>query len=59
MFTNFILKLKLNYQDKINANDLTKFLKDEHLEINSNSAENFIRPLLLDRKNWLFAAIGR
>lgn len=34
---------------------LTLYLKDGRLEIDNNAVENLIRPLALDRKNWLFA----
>lgn len=40
----------LNQWDK-----LTVFLKDGRLEISNNRAENTIRPVVLGRKNWLFA----
>ena len=34
---------------------LEKFLEDPCLNIDNNPAENVIRPLALERKNWLFA----
>lgn len=30
-------------------------LEDDHVEIRQNLAENAIRPLVIERKNWLFA----
>jgi transposase len=40
----------LNQWDK-----LTGFMQDGRLEISNNRAENYIRPFVLGRKNWLFA----
>ena len=40
----------LNQWDK-----LTTFLKDGRLELSNNRAENSIRPVVVGRKNWLFA----
>ncbi len=37
-------------------NDLTVFLKDGGVEMESNAVENLIRPLTFQRKNSLFAA---
>ena len=34
---------------------LTRFVDDGHLEISNNAAERGIKPLVLGRKNWLFA----
>ena len=34
---------------------LSRFLDDGRLEIDNNAAERAIRPLVLGRKNWLFA----
>jgi len=34
---------------------LEMFLKDSRLNIDNNPAENIIRPIVLGRKNWLFA----
>lgn len=34
---------------------LTAYLDDGRLEISNNAAENAIRPVILGRKNWLFA----
>lgn len=38
---------------------LTNYLKDGHLEIDNNLAENAIRPFTIGRKNWLFAGSPR
>mgnify|MGYP000010949589 CR=1 FL=1 len=35
--------------------DLQTFLQDDRVEIDSNSVENLIRPIALNRKNALFA----
>jgi hypothetical protein len=40
----------LNQWDK-----LTTFVKDGRLELSNNRAENTIRPVVLGRRNWLFA----
>jgi len=34
---------------------LTRYLEDGHLPIDNNSIENQIRPIAIDRNNWLFA----
>lgn len=34
---------------------LTRYLADGHLPMDNNWVENQIRPVAIDRKNWLFA----
>lgn len=38
---------------------LIRYLDDGHLEIDSNFAENTIRPFTLGRENWLFSISGK
>ncbi|MBK1671505.1 IS66 family transposase [Rhodovibrio sodomensis] len=40
---------------KVRWTALTRFVDDGHLEISNNAAERGIKPLVLGRKNWLFA----
>ena len=48
------IKYCLNQWDKLNA-----FLKDGRLELDNNRAERSIKPVVIGRKNWMFANTSR
>ncbi len=48
------IQYALNHWSKLNV-----YLKDGHLPIDNNIAENAIRPFVVGRKNWLFAGHPR